>query len=219
MSATTTNAQAALRTYVSRIERTQEQIDDLNTDKSEIYKEAKNEGFDVKVLKAVVAYRRKVEKQGADVIQEFDSVFELYLHALEGVGTEDATRARAQDETHSAGATPSPSPADKGRAHPPVAPAPANFASEAELEQHRVPSPENAGSSPAGGATGPSAAADMAGGGPQQPDAANEGGDDVTASKASGSPDPSRPPSPPSAADFDEIRDMPDFLKQRKEHA
>ena len=79
-----------LRSFVERIERLEEEIKALNDDKSDIYKEAKGEGFDVKTLRRVIQARRKDPADRA----ESDILFDTYMAALEG-GTEDAiARAR-----------------------------------------------------------------------------------------------------------------------------
>jgi uncharacterized protein (UPF0335 family) len=67
-----------LRSFVERIERTEEEIKGLNADKSDIYKEAKVNGFDVKVLRKVVALRRKDYAER----QEEDAILEVYMQAL-----------------------------------------------------------------------------------------------------------------------------------------
>jgi uncharacterized protein (UPF0335 family) len=69
-----------LRALVERIERVEEEIKALNQDKSEIYKEAKSHGFDVKVMRKVVSARRmdKAERE------EIDTLFDLYMAAVEG---------------------------------------------------------------------------------------------------------------------------------------
>lgn len=69
-----------LKAFVERIERLEAEIADLNSDKSEIYKEAKATGFDVKVLRALIAERRKEPEK----LAEFDAVLELYREAVEG---------------------------------------------------------------------------------------------------------------------------------------
>ena len=81
-----------LRAFVERVERIEAEIKELNSDKSDIYHEAKSAGFDDKALKAVIAYRRKDPQAAA----EQQMIFETYMAALEGVGTEHATRARAR---------------------------------------------------------------------------------------------------------------------------
>lgn len=89
-------AGAQLRAIVERIERLDEEIKAMNDDKRDVYAEAKANGFDTKVLKRVVAYRRK----DPDAVEEEDAVFDLYLHALgsipDGHGMTAATRARTK---------------------------------------------------------------------------------------------------------------------------
>lgn len=79
-----------LKLFVERIERLEEECKTINDDKRDVYAEAKSSGFDVKALKAVIAYRRK---DPADA-EEQQTVFETYLNAL--TGTEHATRAGAR---------------------------------------------------------------------------------------------------------------------------
>ena len=67
-----------LRSIVERIETVQSQIDDLNSDKRDIYAEAKFTGYDVKALKAAIAYRRKDAKERA----EHDALVSLYLNEI-----------------------------------------------------------------------------------------------------------------------------------------
>ena len=69
-----TQAATQLRGYVSRVERLQEEIDALNTDKKEIFGEAKACGLDVPTLKKVVQRRRKDK----DEVFEQDTLLELY---------------------------------------------------------------------------------------------------------------------------------------------
>ena len=70
-----------LRSFVERVERIESDIADLNTDKSDLYQEAKGEGWDVKAIKAVVAERRKISKDKAG-FQEHQAILELYRGAL-----------------------------------------------------------------------------------------------------------------------------------------
>lgn len=77
---TTHNLVAAdqLRAFIERIERIEEEIAGLNGDKRDIYAEAKGNGFDAKVLKKVVAIRRRDQAER----QEEAAILELYLRAL-----------------------------------------------------------------------------------------------------------------------------------------
>jgi len=69
-----------LRALVERIERVEADIKDLNADKSDIYKEARGYGYDVKAIRAVVA-KRKLDSAERD---ERDAIFGLYWDALNG---------------------------------------------------------------------------------------------------------------------------------------
>jgi len=73
-----TIATADLRAFVERIERVEEEIKALNTDKSDIYKEARGRGWDVKTIRKVVSAR----KLDPNERQECDALFDLYMNAL-----------------------------------------------------------------------------------------------------------------------------------------
>jgi len=91
-------AQDQLRAFVERIERLEEEIKALNEDKSEVYAEAKGNGFDVKVLRKIIGDRRK----DYAARMEFETIYDLYAAALgmvvapadDETGTQYATRAR-----------------------------------------------------------------------------------------------------------------------------
>lgn len=76
-----TVAQDQIKAFVRRIEALEDEIKVLNEDKSEVYKEAKGNGFDTKVLRKVIAARRQDSNERA----EQDALFQLYMEALEGV--------------------------------------------------------------------------------------------------------------------------------------
>jgi uncharacterized protein (UPF0335 family) len=71
-------AQDQLQSFVRRIESVEDEINALNSDKSEIYKEAKGAGFDVKVMRKLIADRRKDASERA----EFETIYDLYAAAL-----------------------------------------------------------------------------------------------------------------------------------------
>ena len=76
-------ARAKLRGYVQRVERLRDEIAGLQGDVSEVYKEAKGDGFDVAALKAVIAERAKREKD-PHKFEELSQVAALYRGILEG---------------------------------------------------------------------------------------------------------------------------------------
>ncbi len=73
-----TVAVAKLRAYIERVERIESDIADLNADKSDVYKELRGDGFDVKTVRKIVAKR----KLDTTVRDEQDALFELYWNAL-----------------------------------------------------------------------------------------------------------------------------------------
>jgi uncharacterized protein (UPF0335 family) len=73
----TVNA-AELLSYVERAERLHEERKSLAKDISDIYGEAKANGFDTKILKKVVALRA----QDRDKRVEEETILDLYLSAL-----------------------------------------------------------------------------------------------------------------------------------------
>lgn len=71
-------AQDQLRAFIERIERMEEEKAAVSADIKEIYAEAKGNGFDTKILKAVV----KLRKQDANERMETEALLELYMSAL-----------------------------------------------------------------------------------------------------------------------------------------
>ena len=67
-----------LQSIVDRIENLEEEKRQAAEAVNEIYKEAKANGFDVKILRKVVAARKKTDAQRS----EETAIMETYLHAL-----------------------------------------------------------------------------------------------------------------------------------------
>lgn len=87
---------AKLRHVIGRVERIEDDIAGLNKDKSEVYKEAKSFGLDVKALKALVSKRRKMA-MNADGFSEQEAVVEMYEAALESRPSRAYTRETPHD--------------------------------------------------------------------------------------------------------------------------
>ncbi|MER2268170.1 DUF2312 domain-containing protein [Methylobacterium oxalidis] len=68
-----------IRSIVERIERVEEEIQDLMEAKKEIFLEAKSEGLDVKILKEII----KLRKQDKDERDEHETLLEVYLRAMD----------------------------------------------------------------------------------------------------------------------------------------
>ena len=74
----TSTAQEKLRQLVARIEKLEEEKKSIADDVKETYGEAKALGYDTKVLRQVVKWR----KQDRQEREEQEQVRDLYLHAL-----------------------------------------------------------------------------------------------------------------------------------------
>lgn len=77
---TETVSAGQLRAFIERIERVEAEIHDLNADKSEVYKELRGVGFDVKAVRQCVAAR----KLDMSELQERNAIFDMYWEALTG---------------------------------------------------------------------------------------------------------------------------------------
>ncbi len=69
-----------LRSFIQRVERLEEDKKGIADDIKEVYNEAKGEGFDVKVLRKVIALRKKDPEE----IAEEEELLELYMSAISG---------------------------------------------------------------------------------------------------------------------------------------
>lgn len=78
MSNAHTVARDQLRAFVERIERLEEEKKTIADDITDVYGEAKAMGFDSKILKKVIALRKKDDQER----MEEDLVLDTYLHAL-----------------------------------------------------------------------------------------------------------------------------------------
>lgn len=67
-----------LRSYIERIERLGEEKKALADDIREVFGEAKATGFDVKIIRRIIAIR----KQDADQRREEEQILDTYLRAL-----------------------------------------------------------------------------------------------------------------------------------------
>lgn len=67
-----------LKSIVERIERLEEEKKTIADDIKEVYAEAKGSGYDVKVLRKVVALR----KRDIDERKEEEAILDLYLQAV-----------------------------------------------------------------------------------------------------------------------------------------
>lgn len=70
--------QDKLRSYIERIERIDEKRKALAADAAEIFNEAKSIGFDTKIMRKVLALRKKTKSER----EEEDAILTTYLHAM-----------------------------------------------------------------------------------------------------------------------------------------
>ena len=71
-----------LRAFIERIERLEEEKKTLSDDIRDVYAEASGSGFDAKILKKVIALRKKDEQERL----EEEAVLDTYLSALGMIG-------------------------------------------------------------------------------------------------------------------------------------
>jgi len=74
-------AQTRLRTIVERIERLNQDADDIAGDLKEVYAEAKYDGYDVKAIRKIVAMRKMDRAKRL----ELEALIDLYLSAIGGL--------------------------------------------------------------------------------------------------------------------------------------
>lgn len=67
-----------LLAFIERVERIEEEIRLMNRDKAEVYAEARGNGFDVKVIRKIVAMRKMDHNER----MEQEALVELYLNAI-----------------------------------------------------------------------------------------------------------------------------------------
>lgn len=75
---TDASTKAQLRAFIERIENLESEKKTLSEDISDVYAEAKGNGFDTKILKKVIALRKKDERER----MEEEAVLDTYLAAL-----------------------------------------------------------------------------------------------------------------------------------------
>lgn len=78
-----------IRSFVERIEQIESELQELNEGKKEVFAEAKNEGFDVKILKEII----KIRKQDKDEREEHETLMDVYMRAMDEAGAEPVAKA------------------------------------------------------------------------------------------------------------------------------
>ena len=90
------SAQEELRRLVEQIERLEEEKAAISADIGDKLKEAKGRGFDTKILRKVLALRKKSQTERT----EEEAVLETYLHALGMTGTPLGDWAAEREAAH-----------------------------------------------------------------------------------------------------------------------
>jgi uncharacterized protein (UPF0335 family) len=67
-----------LKSFIERVEKLNEEIDALGEDRKEVFSEAKDAGFDTKIMRKVIALRKKTKEQR----DEEEALTDTYLQAL-----------------------------------------------------------------------------------------------------------------------------------------
>ncbi|MTI16542.1 DUF2312 domain-containing protein [Rhodobacteraceae bacterium RKSG542] len=77
-----------LRSFIERVERLEEEKKVISDDIKDVYAEAKGNGFDVKVMRKIIALRKRQPHER----EEEEAIMDLYLHALgmAGVAASDS---------------------------------------------------------------------------------------------------------------------------------
>ena len=68
-----------IRSFVERIEQLELELQELSEGKKEVFAEAKNEGFDVKILREII----KLRKQDKDEREEQETLLDVYMRAMD----------------------------------------------------------------------------------------------------------------------------------------
>ncbi len=72
------NSNSRLRQYIERLENIMEEKKDLIVQMSEIYAEAKSEGFDPKIMRMIIKLRKMKDHE----IREQEMLVDTYMNAL-----------------------------------------------------------------------------------------------------------------------------------------
>lgn len=74
-----------LASIIQRIERIDEEIAAIKSDRKEIFTEAAGNGFDVPTLRAILKERAQIAKHGKEVLAEREALLDTYRAALGGL--------------------------------------------------------------------------------------------------------------------------------------
>ncbi|MGT2436274.1 DUF2312 domain-containing protein [Bradyrhizobium betae] len=78
-----------IRSFVERIENLDSEMQELSEQKKEVFAEAKNDGFDVRILREII----KLRKEDKNERDEREGLLDLYMRAMETAAPEQAKAA------------------------------------------------------------------------------------------------------------------------------
>lgn len=78
-----------IRSFVERIENLDSEMQELSEQKKEVFAEAKNDGFDVRILREII----KLRKEDKNERDEREGLLDLYMRAMETASPEQAKAA------------------------------------------------------------------------------------------------------------------------------
>jgi uncharacterized protein (UPF0335 family) len=96
MDTSTSFAAGQLKSLVERIERLEEERKTIASDIKEVYAEAKAHGFDTKIMRKVIALR----KRDLSDREEEEAMISLYLHALTPIEREIHRQQQQEQQDH-----------------------------------------------------------------------------------------------------------------------
>ncbi|MEO5586082.1 MAG: GapR family DNA-binding domain-containing protein [Novosphingobium sp.] len=72
--------------FIRAVKDLREQVRELNADKAEVKKSARDAGFDGVKIEEVVRWMEKCDKHGRDVMDESEALYDLYRGVIDGKG-------------------------------------------------------------------------------------------------------------------------------------
>lgn len=80
------HAKELLLGHIRAVKDLRQQVRDLNADKAERKKMAREQGFDGTKIEEVVRWLEKVDKHGREAMDEADALYDLYRSVVDGKG-------------------------------------------------------------------------------------------------------------------------------------
>lgn len=77
------NSKKIVRSYIERVEKLREERAAINADISEVFKEAKGNGFNTKALRRVISERARAAKMSREEFEELENDYDLYYSTME----------------------------------------------------------------------------------------------------------------------------------------